>query len=135
MKTLKSLLAAALLTLGFVAPLAIVATTGCKATPHQVAYKSTDAVVSSVDVAMRGWADYVVAERKRIAALPAVDQLAPKADLLRKEGRVMNAYGEYQRAMNLAEAAVKIAIANHQPPPADVGAAASLVLSTITANR
>lgn len=135
MKTLSSLLAAALLTLGFVAPLAMVATTGCKATPHQVAYKTADAIVSSVDVAMRGWADYVVAERKRIAALPAVDQLTPKADLLRKEGRVMNAYGEYQRAMNLAEAAVKLAVANHQPPPADVGAAASLVLDVIKANR
>ena len=135
MKTIRSLLAAALLMLGFVAPLAIVATTGCKATPHQVAYKTADAVVSSVDVAMRGWADYVVAERKRIATLPSVDQLAPKAELLKREGRVMNAYGDYQRAMTLAEAAVKLAIANHQPPPADVGAAASLVLSTITANR
>lgn len=135
MKTLQSLLAAALLMLGFVAPLAVVATTGCKATPHQVAYKSADAVVSSVDIAMRGWADYVVAERKRIAALPAIDQLGPKAELLRKEGRVVNAYGDYQRAMTLAAAAVKLAIANHQPPPADVGAAASLVLSTITANR
>lgn len=135
MKTIRSLLAAALLTLGFVAPLAMVATTGCKATPHQVAYKTADAVVSSVDVAMRGWADYVVAERKRIAALPPIDQLGPKAELLRKEGRVIEAYGKYQQAMTLAEAAVKLAIANHQPPPADVGAAASLVLSTITANR
>lgn len=135
MKTIKALIAAALLMLGFVGPAAIVATTGCKATPHQVAYKSADAVVSSVDIAMRGWADYVVAERKRISALPAAEQLALKAELLRKEGRVMNAYGDYQRAMTLAEAAVKLAIANHQPPPADVGAAASIVLSTITANR
>lgn len=135
MKTIKALIAAALLMLGFVAPMAIVATTGCKATPHQVAYKSADAVVSSVDIAMRGWADYVVSERKRIAALPPVDQLAPKADLLRKEGRVMNAYGEYQRAMTLAEAAVKLAIANHQPPPATVASAASIVLDVIKANR
>jgi hypothetical protein len=135
MKTLRYLLASALLTLGLVAPLAIVATTGCKATPHQVAYKSADAVVSSVDIAMRGWADYVVGERKRIAALPLVDQLDPKADLLRKEGRVMNAYGDYQRAMTLAESAVKLAITNHQPPPAAVASAASIVLDVIKANR
>lgn len=135
MKTIKALIAAALLMLGLVAPVALVTTTGCKATPEQAAYKTADAVVSSVDIAMHGWADYVVAERKRIAALPPVDQLAPKADLLRKEGRVIEAYGKYQQAMTLAEAAVKLAITNNQPPPADVGAAASLVLSTITANR
>jgi hypothetical protein len=135
MKTLRSLIAAALLMLGFVAPVALVSTTGCKATPERAAYKTADAVVSSVDVAMRGWADYVVAERRRIAALPPVDQLGQKADLLRKEGRVATAYGHYQDSMNVAEAAVKIAVANRQPIPADVGAAASTLLSTITANR
>lgn len=140
MKTLRSLLAAAILAFGFVVPVALVSTTGCKATPQQVAYKSADAVVSSVDIAMRGWADYVVAERKRIASLPPMDQLAPKADLLRKEGRVATVYGDYQKAMALAHDAMRLALEHNalghdDQAPRAVSAAASLVLSTITANR
>lgn len=135
MKSLRSLLAAALLMLGFVAPVALVTTTGCKATPQQVAYKSADAVVSSVDIAMQGWADYVVAERRRIAALPASEQLGPKSDLLRREGRVAKAYGEYQEAYESAHAAVKLAIATKQPLPSAVNAAASIVLDVIKSNR
>ena len=133
MKLLRSLLAAALLALGLVAPMALV--TGCKATPQQVAYKSADAVVSSVDIAMQGWADYVVAERRRIAALPQADQLGPKSDLLRKEGRVATAYGRYQQACETAREAVNVAIAQNQPLPSAVSAAASIVLDVIKSNR
>lgn len=135
MKAIQSLIAALCIACSIITPAAFVASTGCKSTPHQVAYKTADAVVSSVDVAMRGWADYVVAERRRIAKLPTAEQLGPKSELLKREGRVVKAYGEYQQAMTLAEAAVKLAIANGTPPPANVGAAASLVVSTIAANR
>lgn len=140
MKTIKALIAAALLMLGLVAPVALVTTTGCKATPHQVAYKSADAVVSSVDIAMRGWADYVVAERKRIAALPAAEQLAPKSELLKREGRVATAYGRYQDAYKNAHDAVKLALEHNglghdDPLPSAVAAAASIVLDVIKANR
>lgn len=140
MKSLRSLFAAALLMLGFVAPVALVCTTGCKATPQQVAYKSADAVVSSVDIAMQGWADYVVAERRRIAALPAADQLEPKAELLKREGRVATAYGRYQEAYLKAHDAVKLALEHNRlghndPLPSAVAAAASIVLDVIKANR
>lgn len=140
MKTIKALIAAALLMLGLVAPVALVTTTGCKATPQQVAYKSADAVVSSVDIAMRGWADYVVAERKRIASLPPVDQLGPKADLLRKEGRVATAYGRYQDAYKKAHEAVQLALEHNtlghdDQAPRAVSDAASIVLEVIKSNR
>lgn len=140
MKTLRSLFAAALLMLGFVAPVALVCTTGCKATPQQVAYKTAEAVVSSVEIAMQGWADYVVTERRRIAALPPADQLGPKSELLRKEGRVATAHGRYQEACKSARDAVQLALEHNRlghddPLPSAVAAAASIVLDAIKANR
>ena len=53
---------------------------------------------------MSGWADYVVAERVRIATL-AADQQGPANDeLLRKEGTVLTAYGNYQTVVRLGAA-------------------------------
>ena len=68
-----------------------VAVTGCS-TPAQQTAKQ----IQSVPEIMAGWADYVVAERARIDALPKSDQGEGKADLLRAEGRVFNAYRDYQ---------------------------------------
>lgn len=102
--------------------------TGCKSTPNQIAYQSADAVISSVDLAMRGWADHVVSERKRIKSLPASDRGTAEADLLRKEGRVASALGKYHSAMEGAEVAVGIAFTQGKPLPETVSAAASALL-------
>ena len=103
---------------------------GC-ATPQQTAFKSADAVISSVDIAMRGWADYVVKERRRIKALAPIDQGSQSADLLRKEGRVHQAYGRYQASMRVAHAAVNASLANGEQLPQAVGDAASAVLNLV----
>lgn len=108
---------------------------GCKVTPQQIAYKSSDAVVSSVDIAMQGWADYVVAERRRIAALPPIDRGSLGADLLRKEGKVSKALGEYQSAMRSAQAGVNAAIQSKGPLPPLVDGAAAALLSVIKENK
>ena len=129
MKTIQLLI----LLLGLCA--APVVMTGCKATPVQIAYKSADAVASSVDIAMQGWADYVVAERRRIAALPPLDRGSLGSDLLRKEGRVSKALGEYQSAMRSAQSAVNAAIASKGPLPPLVDGAASALLSAIQENK
>jgi hypothetical protein len=109
--------------------------TGCKATPIQIAYKSADAVVSSVDIAMQGWADYVVSERRRIAALPPLERGSLGSDLLRKEGRVSKALGEYQSAMRSAQAGVSAAIQSKGPLPPLVDGAAAALLSAIKENK
>lgn len=109
--------------------------TGCKSTPIQIAYKSADAVVSSVDIAMQGWADYVVAERRRIADLPPLERGSLGSDLLRKEGRVSKALGEYQAAMRSAQAGVTAAIASKGPLPPLVDGAAAALLSVINENK
>ena len=111
-------------------PFAILGT-GCKSTPNQIAYQSADAVISSVDLAMRGWADHVVSERKRIKALPAADRGTAEADLLRKEGKVASALGKYHAAMESAEAAVGAAFTQGKPLPETVGAAASALLAIL----
>lgn len=140
MKAIQSLIAALCIACSILTPAAFLVSAGCKSTPHQVAYKTADAVVSSVDVAMRGWADYVVAERRRIAKLPTAEQLGPKSELLKREGRVAKAYGEYQQAVELARDAVRIALEHNNlghgdAAPRAVADAASRVVSTITANR
>lgn len=78
---------------------------GCKATPQQIAFNSTDGVVKSVNVAMKEWYRWLVAEERRVAALPAIEQGGRRAELIRKDGRVREAYGRYQAAMAGAEIA------------------------------
>lgn len=104
--------------------------TGCKS-PQLVAYRTADAVVSSVDLAMQGWADYVVAERKRILALAPLDRGSQQADLLRKEGKVLHAYGRYQAAMRVSQSAVNAAIQDKSRLPDNVAAAAAEVLKIV----
>lgn len=80
---------------------------------------------------MRGWADHVVSERRRIKALPTVDQGSQAADLLRKEGRVATAHGRYVASMEAAEAAVGLAFNNRGMLPQGVSDAASALLAII----
>ncbi len=105
--------------------------TGCKSSPTMIAYKSADAVVSSVDVAMMAWADYVVAERLRINDLPPIERGSLGTDLLRKEGKVQMAHGRYRDAMRVSRAAVNSAIQNKERLPDNVGAAAAELLTLI----
>lgn len=104
---------------------------GCKASPQLIAYRSADALVSSVDLAMQGWADHVVSERKRIAALPSPDRVSPQSELLKREGKVMDALGKYHAAIGVADVAMKSARATNGPPPEIVAQAASALLAVI----
>jgi hypothetical protein len=101
--------------------------TGCKSTPQQIAFNSTEGVVKSVDIAMREWYRYLVTEERRVAALPPIDQGSRRADLIRKDGRVREAYGRYQAAMSGVEVA---AMGAGQIPPDASQAAAALLRIT-----
>lgn len=98
--------------------------TGCKATPQQIAFNSTEGVVKSVDIAMKDWYRWLVAEERRVAALPPIDQGSQRADLIRKDGRVREAYGRYQTAMG----GVEVAAMGTGQIPADASQAASALL-------
>ena len=97
---------------------------GCKSTPQQIAFNSTEGVVKSVDIAMREWYRWLVAEERRVAALPAIEQGGRRAELIRKDGRVREAYAKYQAAMSGAEIA---AMGAGQIPPDASQAASALV--------
>lgn len=101
--------------------------TGCKATPQQIAFNSTEGVVKSVDIAMREWYRYLVTEERRVVALPPIDQGSQRADLIRKDGRVREAYGRYQAAMAGVEVAAMGAGQIH--PDASQAAAALLKIT------
>lgn len=96
---------------------------GCKATPQQIAFNSTEGVVKSVDIAMKEWYLHLVAEERRVAALPAIDQGSQRAELIRKDGRVREAWGRYQTAIGGVEIA---AMGAGQIPPDAAKAAAEL---------
>lgn len=98
--------------------------TGCKSTPQQIAYNTTEGVVKSVDIAMREWYRWLVAEERRVAALPAIDQGSQRAELIRKDGRVREAYARYQAAIGGIEVA---AMGAGQIPPDAAQAASALV--------
>lgn len=100
---------------------------GCKATPEQIAYNTTEGVVKSVSVAMREWYRWLVAEERRVAALPAIDQGSRRADLIRKDGRVREAYAKYQAAIGGVEA---VAMATGQVTP-DASQAASALINLV----
>lgn len=99
----------------------------CKATPQQIAFNSTEGVVKSVDIAMREWYRWLVAEERRVAALPAIEQGSQRAELIRKDGRVREAYAKYQSAMGGVEA---VAMASGQIPP-DASVAASALVNLV----
>ena len=100
------------------------ALTGCKATPQQIAFNTTEGAVKSVDIAMREWYRWLVAEERRVAALPPIDQGSRRTDLIRKDGRVREAYGRYQTAIAGVEVA---AMSTGQIPP-DASQAAAAIL-------
>jgi hypothetical protein len=98
--------------------------TGCKSTPQQIAFNTTEGVVQSVDIAMREWYRWLVAEERRVSALPPIEQGGRRAELIRKDGRVREAYGRYQAAMSGVEL---VAMSSGQIPPDASQAASALV--------
>ncbi len=101
--------------------------TGCKATPQQIAFNTTEGAVKSVDIAMKEWYRWLVAEERRVAALPAIDQGSQRAELIRKDGRVREAYGKYQASIAGVEVAAMSA--GQIPPDASQAAAALLKIT------
>jgi len=129
MKYIRPILAAAFLLCAMLAPATVF--TGCKSTPAQVAYKAADATISTVDAGMKAWADYVVAERARIAKLPTDQRMDANAALLRSEGKVATAFGRYQDAIRAARAGVRTALSTGGPLPLEVTEAAAALLEAI----
>ena len=105
--------------------------TGCKATPNQVAYQSAKTVTTSVSIAMSAWYDWLVAEEHRVAALPAIEQGSQRSELIKRDGRVRDAYGKYQAVMRASEASVNLALSSGERLPEQVGLAAIEVLKLI----
>lgn len=100
---------------------------GCKATPQQIAFNSTEGVVKSVDIAMKEWYRWLVAEERRVAALPAIEQGGRRAELIRNDGRVREAYAKYQAAMGGVET---VAMATGQIP-LDASVSASALVNLV----
>lgn len=78
--------------------------TGCKTSPEIVAYRSVGSAAIVVNTSLKAYATWVAREEIAIAALPAAERGTREADLLRMHGRVVIAYGNYQRAMAIAKA-------------------------------
>ena len=73
---------------------------GCecmRSKPNQA--KAVQAVVDAVDIAMRGWADYVIAERKRASVAAEPQQSQIREQLVRKEVIVAYAFERYQKTV------------------------------------
>jgi hypothetical protein len=81
--------------------------TGCATfKPGRGSLTTVAAVLEAERGIMTAWANYVVEEEQRIAALPVIDQGSQAADLLRAEGRVQKAHGAFLKARAAAERAM-----------------------------
>lgn len=106
-----------------IALIAFLCIAGCK-TPDQSAYAEARVVVEAVDLSLQQWAEYVVKEERAIAALSPADRGSREADLLRKEGRVILAYGEYRSILEKYRNEVDEALLQRKPVPRLVMSAA-----------
>lgn len=82
---------------------------------------------------MTSWADYVVNEEKRIAALPPEDQGYAAAELLKSEGRVQQAHSLFVKArlqVERAMTALAQSPAKTEPPAEMLAAFSNLVTAT-----
>jgi hypothetical protein len=128
-KFLKSIAVSLMLFLGVGVP--AISISGCAAPKERIAFNATSATITSVNIAMKEWWTYVVKEEDRIASLAPMDRGTQSADLLRKEGKVMNAYATYQTAIKASAVAVRVAKTEGSPLPADVQAAILEVLTLV----
>lgn len=74
--------------------------------PGRGSLTTVAAVLEAERRLMISWANYVVAEEKRIANMPPEDQGYAAAELLKSEGRVQQAHGAFLKARNAAEKAM-----------------------------
>lgn len=111
----------------------VISVTGCAAPRERIAFNAADTALTSAKIAMKEWWTYVVKEEDRIAALSPLDRGTASADLLRKEGRVMNAYGAYQSVLKTSSAAVKASTASNTALPDEVGKALAELVSLVKA--
>jgi hypothetical protein len=81
---------------------------GCKTSPETVAYRSVATTAASVDTAMRVYSRWAAREEAAIAALPSADRGSRESDLLRLDGKVLQAFTRYQSAMKLAAVSQKL---------------------------
>lgn len=104
---------------------------GCQS-PETVAFKTISAVQLAARTTLDGWADHVVERRAQIAKLPE-DQRGPAStELLKQEGRVAAALGEYKREMAAAQKGVNAALDQGlAPAPAALVAAAAAFESVV----
>ena len=130
---MKRILSALFMALLMLAPLGLVtATTGCKASQSTIAYKTVASVQAAARTSLDAWADYVVATRKQIAAMPADQQTAASASLDSREGIVRVALARYQQAAELAHAGVNAALnAGTTPAPAPLLDAGNQLVATV----
>ena len=131
---MKRIITALLCALFTLAPLGLVtATTGCKASQSTIAYKTFASVQAATRTSLDAWADYVVATRKQIAAMPADQQAAASASLDSREGIVRIALARYQQAAELAHAGVNAALnAGTTPAPAPLLDAGNQLVATVS---
>lgn len=100
---------------------------GCKTSPETVAYRSVATTAASVDTAMRVYSRWAAREEAAISALPAADRGTRESDLLRLDGKVLQAYTKYNAAMKLAEVSQRLSGA----VPPEFSASASEFLTLI----
>lgn len=103
---------------------------GCKTAPETVAYRSAATTAASVDTAMRVYSRWAAREESAITALPAADRGSRESDLLRLDGKVLQAYTHYQSAMTLAEIGQRLS----GTVPQEVSAAAADLVTLIQEN-
>lgn len=136
---MKAILASILLCIGAcraTIPLAAIVVAGCATTtPAKKAYLTVDATTSAVKVAYRAWLDWLVREERRLASLPPIEAGSQQAELLRKEGRAIEALGKYNAALQSSKAAVELAYATGGEVPPAVGLAATELINLITELR
>ena len=126
MKKLLSLFASLALCWSALVPVAsIVATsaalTACAST-RQTAYKSIASVQAGVEVALAGWAEYVVNRKREIEAMPeGAEQNAAVIQLASRELKARAALEAYKTAA----AAITVAKSGGAPAPAPLIASAT----------
>lgn len=104
---------------------------GCAGTPEGRAFQTIASIQATVSTSLNAWADHVVARRAQIAKLPAEEQLGPKSDLLKQEGRVVAALGRYQEAAAAAEKGVNAALDAGVAPASAAMVAAAAEFSSV----
>lgn len=109
---------------------------GCASrSAENVAFNATASGITTADAAISAWADYVVAERRRIETLKATDPgaaLEAGNRLLVNEGKVSSAYYTYQDAARAAVLAGANASDGNQSPAARIAAAAAPLITLVT---